>query len=149
MINSSRDTSKSISSKLNIFRLNLHCARGLRRFIELPQNLFLKLKWAYQRISKGYCDYDVYSLDIFYANLFVESLRELARVEVGYPGYYDEKYSNLTSEEKLQLWKDKINLIADSFVIDEEDYFISRNKYVKKFKNGFKMLEENFTELWW
>lgn len=142
-------SSKSGSSQLNIFKLNLHYTRGLRGVIESPRNLFLKLKWAYQRISKGYCDYDVYSLDIFYANLFVESLRELARVELGYPGYYDEKYSNLTSEEKLKIWKDKINLIADSFVIDEEDYFISKNKYVKKFKNGFKMLEENFTELWW
>ena len=142
-------SSKSGSSQLNIFKLNLHYIRGLRGVIESLRNLFLKLKWAYQRIVKGYCDYDVYSLDIFYANLFVESLRELARVELGYPGYYDEKYSNLKSEEKLKIWKDKINLIADSFVIDEEDYFISRNRYVEKFKNGFKMLEENFTELWW
>lgn len=142
-------SSKSGSSQLNIFKLNLHYIRGLRGVIESLRNLFLKLKWAYQRIVKGYCDYDVYSLDIFYANLFVESLRELARVELGYPGYYDEKYSNLTSEEKLKIWKDKINLIADSFVIDEEDYFIFRNRYVEKFKNGFKMLEENFTELWW
>ena len=77
------------------------------------------------------------------------SLRELAEKENGYPGIYEIKYKDLTSEEKLRVWKDKINSIADNFVIDEEKYFISKAEYVDKFKRGFKKLNENFMDLWW
>lgn len=140
---------RSGSNNLNVFKFDLPRGKGIYKIIQWPRNLFRKIKWAYQRVTKGYCDYDVYSLDVFYANLFVVSLRELAEKENGYPAIYDIKYKDLTSEEKLHIWKDKINSIADNFVIDEERYFISKAEYVDKFNRGFKKLNESFTDLWW
>lgn len=47
---------------------------------------FRQFKWAYQRITKGYCDFDWYDLDTYLAQLMANAIDDLAEYGMGYPG---------------------------------------------------------------
>lgn len=47
---------------------------------------FRQFKWAYQRITKGYCDCDWYDLDTYLAQLMADTIDDLAEYGIGYPG---------------------------------------------------------------
>ena len=47
---------------------------------------FRQFKWAYQRITKGYCDFDYWDWDTWMSQLIAQSLKELADKTHGYPG---------------------------------------------------------------
>ena len=54
-----------------------------------PRNFrlfFRQFKWAYQRITRGYCDADTYDLDSYYLDLFHATINHLADTTHGYPG---------------------------------------------------------------
>lgn len=48
---------------------------------------FRQFKWAYQRITKGYCEYDWIDLDKYLAQLMADTIDELAEYGIGYPGF--------------------------------------------------------------
>ena len=60
-------------------------ARGLHK-IGL---FFRRLKWAWQRAVKGYCDFDIYDLDIYHTNMMAKALYELAERTDSYPTNMD------------------------------------------------------------
>ena len=47
---------------------------------------FRRYKWAYQRVTKGYCDVDVWELHSSLLNYLSGTLKELAETSTGYPG---------------------------------------------------------------
>lgn len=47
---------------------------------------FRSIKYAYQRITKGYADCDTFNLDNYYLNIFTGTLNHLADNHWGYPG---------------------------------------------------------------
>ena len=47
---------------------------------------YRQFKWAYQRITKGFCDFDIWDLDNYYLELFYQTIIELANITHGYPG---------------------------------------------------------------
>ena len=61
-------------------------------------------KMAYQRITKGFCDWDWYDLDCYYANLIGDSLKEFARKTCSYPVH-------MKSEE----WTEKLDKLGSQF----------------------------------
>ena len=69
-----------------------------------------QLKWAYQRATRGYSDWDLWDLDSFYVQMFINSLREFAEKTNGYP-------SGITYEE----WQELIRTIARCFEESQED----------------------------
>lgn len=76
-------------------------------FRNIPQNFlnfFRNIKYAWQRATKGFCDYDVWALDHYYANLFFRSLIELKNTAHSYP-------ANLTESE----WENILNEMANCF----------------------------------
>ena len=82
--------------------------RNIFRKIQL---FFKRLKWAWQRATKGYSDWDLWDLDCYYNTLFIMSLREFAKRTQGYPdtvGDYDK-------------WCEIINHMADCFENSQED----------------------------
>ena len=62
---------------LNVFKLGydpihkhpLNIFRNIRQF-------FRNIKWAWQRATRGYSDWDLWDLDMFYLDLLINSLRD-------------------------------------------------------------------------
>lgn len=73
-------------------------ARNIRVF-------FRQFKWAYQRATRGFCDYDYWDLDIYLSELMAQSIKELAEKTHSYPG--TEEFPTYES------WRDYLYKIAD------------------------------------
>jgi hypothetical protein len=69
---------------------------------------FRSFKWAYQRITKGYADYDTYDLDAYYLDIFSNTLNHLADNHWGYPGNdefpNDESWTKYLKEMALKFY---------------------------------------------
>lgn len=79
-------------------------------------NLFRCIKFSYQRIMRGFSDYDVWSLDEYYASLFAATLRRLAATTHGYPVDYETGVEDENGVETGYIhWCAELNRIADLF----------------------------------
>lgn len=104
-----------------------------------PRNVkyfFRTLKYAYQRITKGYCDSDLWSLDMYYAKLISTSLKEFADITHSYP-------YNSTPEE----WKEELLKIAECFENSIEPEEV--DKYFEQYlelreKRGITLISDIF-----
>lgn len=92
---------------LNVFSKH-YCSYhnvGLKKKLREP---FLRLKWAYQRITRGYTDYDCLELDWFYGKMISETLQHFANSTHGWPAE-EEKYP--TFED----WQEALRAAAKDF----------------------------------
>ena len=63
-----------------------YCKPFIRHPIESIKCFFISLKWAYQRIKKGYCDQDlIYGLDNWLLEMLPEAIDEVNREVYGVP----------------------------------------------------------------
>lgn len=113
-----------------------------------------KFKFAWQRITKGYSDWDLWDLDIFYQYLFNHSINEFADKTWGWPGTKEfpefedwQKYL----KDMASLFKESIegeesikNEYWDEYykkILDDPNYF----KNINKEKNSKeKALQEKY-----
>lgn len=58
-------------------------------WLENIRYFFRTIKWAWQRATKGYSDYDTFDLDVYYSRLMIASLSQFREDTCGYPGYMD------------------------------------------------------------
>ena len=73
-------------NRLNVFNQNWCPWRYPSNWIKNARLFFRQFKWAYQRITKGYCDADYWDLDSHLTELMAQSIKELADNTHGYPG---------------------------------------------------------------
>jgi len=78
------------------------------RFIRAPLKwtayFFRSFKYAYQRATRGYCDYDAWELFSYCTHVISGCLRKLADDHVGHPlGIKDEEWSKLLLETAIHL----------------------------------------------
>ena len=72
---------------LNVFnRHNFYGWRYPKYWGKNIEIFFRQFKWAYQRITKGYCDCDWFDLNTYLAQLMADTIDELAEYGIGYPG---------------------------------------------------------------
>lgn len=86
-----------------------------------PKNIkifFRNIKFAYQRVVRGYSDWDVWDLNTTLLIYLPETLRYLANNTHSYP-------MEMTEEE----WKQKLNQIADGFEHADEANNYYKNEY--------------------
>lgn len=135
---------------------------------------FNKVKYARDRASKGYCNYDLWDMDIFLVNLIIRSLEEHKEYTCGYP---DGKYSSFEDwtnaiEEGINHFKKYKYLMNDDNNIyylaymqavrkeDGSDKQMVRDKFdaesremyeeaQNELRLGFEFLIENLRHLWW
>lgn len=72
--------------RLNVFKQNYCPWKYPSNWRPNFRLFFRQFKWAYQRATRGYCDYDVWDLDSYYLDLFFVTLNHLADTAYGYPG---------------------------------------------------------------
>ena len=119
------------------------------------KQFFRHFKWAWQRVTKGYCDFDCFALDDYYLKLIPSTLRTLSEDTHGYP----EKFNTPNK------WQEELIGIAENFeaaATTEEEYFKDDNwidmaiKNYEEYSNfidssmraGFDGFKENFWHLW-
>lgn len=95
--------------ELNVFKYNFLPWRFRnwgRNFIQIFRNI----KYAWQRATKGYCDYDLWSLDVYYQHLFRDSLRDFTKNLHGAPvEFYNDE------EDSIKDWVEYILSAAQHF----------------------------------
>ena len=47
---------------------------------------FRQFKWAYQRITRGFCDFDVWDFDYYLTSVMAQGIKHLADTTHSYPG---------------------------------------------------------------
>jgi hypothetical protein len=101
-----------------------------------------EIKWAYQRVTRGWSDRDVWSMDYHLSNILVGMLRRLKETKHGVPldfcGDWGEKTSThfLPMEESIKLWDACLDEMIEGFEargeMDELTYPTSCGKEEKK-----------------
>ena len=134
---------------------------------------FNKLKYARDRARKGFCDYDLCDLDIFFVDLIIRALEEHKESALGYPDSkyptfedwmnaiekgirHFKKYKYLLDDDNNIYYLGYIQAIDDRNVDMKNirDKFNAENqKMYEEAKNelrlGFEFLTENLIHLWW
>ena len=145
--------------EMNIWKLH-RCS--VRYYVKHPRYIFKqirnKLKYCWQRITKGYCDADIWNWDAWLLEVMPQMLDELAAVTDAYP---DDIVNSLDEWKKylrglaanLRLYK------AMDRRIDTEEYdtWAEFNKAVTQMREKqAAILEETFIEIsknirrmWW
>ena len=99
--------------------------------IRTPKDIWRHIKWSYQRVVRGFCDYDAYDLDVYYLDLLIASLKHFKKHTHTYPGRGD--YGK-TSED----W----DRYLEAIIVDLE--FVQRNApgFLNESKVPYKVVEK-------
>lgn len=136
-------------NSLNIFKM-LHWS--FRDPINNFRNIKKIIKYSWQRITKGYCDYDRYDIDRYLIDLLPNMLEDLADKTHSYPAGFND----------LECWQNHLRHIADRFKNAKDFYDLSDdvenysmeeriefyNKSELCLKTGFEYLENHYWDLW-
>lgn len=101
----------------------------------MGRGVLTKLKWKWQRWSKGYSDCDLWNLDFFYAEIISKTIREFSKDLYGCP-------EELTMEE----WKTILDEIGDGFASYRELTY--DDILEKKFDRAMILFFKYFEGLW-
>jgi hypothetical protein len=151
------DKSRTKKNPLNI--LTLHPGYSWKNPSCWVKNIkfeFRKFKYAWQRITKGYSDWDLWDLDVFYQYLFSNSINEFSDNTMGYPGNTEfptfEDWQNYLKQMSF-LFKESIegeeslkNEYWDEYcakILDDPNYFNNLNKEMDATK---KTLQKKYFE---
>ena len=110
-------------TSLNVFTYGYMPWRYPANWFRNIRNFFRNIKWAWQRATKGYCDWDRWDLDQYYLNVLRLSIREFAEKVHGWP---DREF------ETFEDWQNYLYDIAnklDEACLDSDDV----NKFYKDF----------------
>lgn len=139
-------------------RLNIFTHLDWHRWYVKPKKVFRNIygimKWSYQRITRGYCDADVWDLDNYFLELIPGTLELLSDKTDSYP-------SDIIKD--CDEWKDFLKKVAHCFnqakvrrelsdkynkyTIEERMKFLTESDELMK--EGFRLLGRIFWDLWW
>ena len=119
------------------------------------------LKWAWQRLFRGWDDRAVWSIDVHLANVIPQMVRQLKKVthvvpsEMFEEGDWDEK-ENYYKDEAMEVATAKWDAILDEIAEGFDEYYIlsvegncSQEAWEsEKFKRAFDLLRKYFPNLW-
>lgn len=115
---------------------------NIRQLLRLP-------KYGWQRITRGYCDYDTWNLDSYYSNLISSSIMYLREHTHGYPVEFQ------TFEE----WQDTLFNIAKNLsesnidVLDLKDWTVEKHDKLEATRKAqqnyaLDLLKKYYDNLW-
>jgi hypothetical protein len=124
-----------------------------------------KIKYAYQRVSRGWDDTAVWSIDWYLSKLIPQLVKRLKDNKIGYPMEMYEgmtpldeggwTYSKEDDEAAAQKWQGILQTIIDGFEaskrIQEEHLWSKSPEYAEldaKFEKGFELFHKYYFNLW-
>lgn len=104
--------------------------------------LFNKIRWFWQKHTRGYSDCDLWNLDYHLAKHICKLLRAFKKRQHGYPACLSERQWQKVLDE----------MIAGFSLSDSEEKYFS-GKYSKKgwekMDKALKLLAKHYHGLWW
>ena len=85
---------KKVNDKFNnrnVFKLYPHNWKRPSNWWDNIKDFFRGFKYAYQRATKGYCDYDLFSISDWFLEMFPNMLKEFSDGTHSYPWDMEEK----------------------------------------------------------
>ena len=162
-------------NKLNVFNNPYYKWRYPSCWFKNIRMFIHSIKYAYQRITKGYADCDTFDLDSYYLDIFNGTLNYLADHHWGYPGHdefdTDEKwtaylkemaqkfyqanesneYYDTPNQEKWWEWIEENNSNSkdNSYIKDmlNEERFLAWRRE-QDMREGLDMMKNVFFSLW-
>ena len=113
-----------------------------------------QLKWAKQRISKGYCKSDWYDMDSWFAHVVADMLDEYADNTCSHPWEINDPddWKDILKEMATHLRNAGIEEIADekySHMADSKAKIREQNKWRKEELHKFcELFEKYYFDLW-
>lgn len=121
-------------NKLNVFNVYYCPWKYIGNWKENIDIFLRNFKWAYQRITRGFSDYDAWDLDSHMTELWCQSLLYLAEHTHGYPG---------TDEfPTYEAWQSYLYKIVELLRKSQEDY--KCDEYVNKYEKNYDAI----TKVW-
>lgn len=163
-------------NNLNVFKSPKLSLRYPSNWSAIIRTFFRSFKWAYQRVTRGFADYDVWDFDGFLLNILANGLEHLADTTISYPG--DEEFPTYESwikylremamcfrkadegndyfpHPKQDLWWNELNQknsnldIDDNIVTDMlKEAHENENKREEQLVIGLDKLKHVFFHLW-
>ncbi|MBE5951549.1 MAG: hypothetical protein E7260_08145 [Lachnospiraceae bacterium] len=91
------------------------------------------LKWSKQRITRGYCDYDVWEMFSFLQTIIPDMLQTLKDTRMGSPSYLGENYTNedgiLVNDTCHEEWDKILDRMIFLWREVDEDTCLKKNPY--------------------
>lgn len=113
----------------NVFTFGYYNKRAIWHNIK---HFFKTIKWAWQRATKGYCDFDRWDIEAHLRKTLLGELREYKEHLNGYPGY-------MTS---MAEWEEVIDDLLYHLTLCNEDAY--NNRYAEEYhKSTFSTLKLN------
>lgn len=78
---------------------------------------FKSFKYAYQRIRRGYSDYDLLDIGDYITGLVAQSLEDFIYIVQGYPIDYEKYNISADSDEGWDRWKNEISACSVRFFL--------------------------------
>lgn len=98
-----------------------------------------KLKWFWQRITRGFDDRECWGLDFVFAEYMLPRIKRFRQLDIGTPGELTwDQWSNIT-------WK--IQRALELIIKDEHDILTPDEE--KQVEEGLELLVKYFRALWY
>lgn len=116
--------------------------------IRNPKQFFRHIKWCYQRITRGFCDYDIWDLRSFYLGLLIDSLKYFKNHTQTYPNRKE------YGETPIQWRKDIEAIIIDLEFVRRAIYDFGKSYHIpyrvweKRLRRAMMGLTDIFIDLW-
>lgn len=106
------------------------------------------LKWSKQRITRGYCDYDVWEMFSFLQTIIPDMLQTLKNTRMGSPGYLGENYTNeegiLVNDTCHEEWDKILDRMIFLWREVDEDTCSKKNPYDDAYTKAFTEFEDKY-----
>ena len=110
-----RSKSYEVRDPMNIWNKYDFALSGLgkkSKILAKIKHFFKCVKWSKQRITRGYCDCDVWEMFSFLQTLIPDMLQTLKDTRTGSPGYLGENYTNengILVNDLLKIFRNGLN----------------------------------------
>ena len=170
---------KKVNDKFNnrnVFKLYPHNWKRPSNWWDNIKDFFRGFKYAHQRATKGYCDYDLFSISDWFLEMFPNMLKEFSDGTYSYPWDMEEKewrkylvemrehflnackeYEDSSPEARKEydeLYKDFPLELYNTKEREEKvkEYYKKVKEYddykQKELKKGMDMFQKRFWDLW-
>ena len=106
------------------------------------------LKWSKQRITRGYCDYDVWEMFSFLQTIIPDMLQTLKDTRMGSPGYLGKNYTNedgiLVNDTCHEEWDKILERMIFLWRELDEDTCSKKNPYDDAYTEAFTEFHDRY-----
>ena len=140
------------SNEYDIFKIRLYGRwSNITHFFDNIIAFLKPIKFAWQRIRKGYSSYDVWGMDTWFSVVIPDMLEELADNGRSYPVAYTKYNTEDEPHAGFRVWaselKETANIIRGLNKFDKNSKY-DPQKIAENKAKAFKFLSDNFYSLW-